>query len=164
MTDSHLGHKKLLEYGERPEHFDLEILNGLERFSGDLLIHLGDLCIGQDEYNNRLLLDAAAGFSKKVLVKGNHDNKSDAWYYKQGWDCVVHFMGIKAFGKNLFFSHKPRTKESIPDTHFNIHGHLHGGGVKSHRADEITGYDPEFHIDVAPELRGYEPLNLEKLI
>lgn len=167
MTDSHLGHKKLLEYGERPEEYENLIVRGIHEIPADqdLLIHLGDVCIGNDEYNhNRLLIPIRSRFKKTVLVRGNHDNKSDAWYYKQGWDFVCRSFTAKYFGKTLLFTHKPLPMEFDYRTDLNIHGHLHGGGEKSHRIDDIPEYNPDFHIDAAPELWGYAPIRLEKFI
>lgn len=215
MTDSHLGHAKLLEYGERPENFEQLIVRGIHEtpVEQDLLIHLGDVCIGHDEYHHQtLMLPIRSRFKKNVLVRGNHDNKSDAWYYRQGWDFVCRSFSTKIFGKKLLFTHIPvkqtfKTKEcsecdgfgylAVADHHptcdgncefcpvqvqgqckacegeggfqvseydFNIHGHLHGGGINSHRIGDVEKYDPSYHIDVAPELRGFAPVKLEKLI
>ena len=52
LTDSHFGHSKLSKYWKyRPEGFEDKILDNLDRMVGkdDLLIHLGDICIGDDE-------------------------------------------------------------------------------------------------------------------
>lgn len=163
MTDSHLGHMKLLEHGVRQHGFTEEIINAVHESSGDLLIHLGDVCIGNDDINHRALLIAANKFRKKVLVRGNHDGHSDNWYYERGWDFVCRSFTAKYFGKNIIFTHKPFRKTELFD--LNIHGHLHGAKENSHRADDIEGkYDPDFHIDVAPELRGYAPVKLQNLI
>lgn len=48
-TDTHFGHDMLIQYG-RPTDFSERIFKGLEQVSpGDMLIHLGDFCIGKDE-------------------------------------------------------------------------------------------------------------------
>ena len=167
MTDSHLGHTKLLNYGDRPEGYEKLIYKGIHEtpVESDLLIHLGDVCIGDDwEHHTNLLIHLRSRFKKNILVRGNHDNKSDNWYYGMGWDFVCSSFTAKMFGKKLLFTHIPLPMEFDYRTDLNIHGHLHGGGVKSHRIEDIPEYDDSFHIDVAPELRGYAPIKLETLI
>ena len=167
MTDSHFGHKKLLEYGERPADYGEQIIKGIQDLPRELdtLIHLGDVCIGNDlDHHNRLLFVLRSRFKRNILVRGNHDNKSDSWYFERGWDFVCRGFTGKYFGKNLLFTHIPLPMEHDYRTDLNIHGHLHGGGLDSHRIGDVPSYDPDFHIDVAPELRGYAPINLEKII
>jgi len=62
-TDTHLNHTKLIEYG-RPENFEDKIKKGLVNNikKDDLLIHLGDVCIGDDKKNNNW-------FKKKIEVQ-----------------------------------------------------------------------------------------------
>lgn len=170
ITDTHLGHDRLVDMGQgRPDDFSQQILNNLEMlnrvgYRGDLLIHLGDVCIGKDEYWHELLLDRAkASFRKVILVRGNHDNKSDNWYYGVGWDFVCTAFAAKYFGKKLLFTHKPLPFGYDQTLDHNIHGHLHGLYEASHRASEVDYYKKGYHIDVAPELYGYEPVKLEKL-
>ena len=165
MTDSHLGHEKLLSYGDRQKGYELEIIKSIQQLPNnlDLCIHLGDVCIGNDEqHHNDLLFVLRSKFRRNVLVRGNHDGKSDNWYYERGWDFVCDEFTAKFFGKRLLFRHIPIPADIKGGLDFNIHGHLHGAGENSHRA--IADYDSSFHIDVAPELRGYPPVNLEKLI
>lgn len=165
MTDSHLGHKKLLEYGGRSTDFTRQVLDGVHKVQGDILIHLGDVCIGNDwQHHTDLLVRAKSRFKKVILVRGNHDGKSDNWYYDIGWDFVCRSFTGKYFGKKVLFTHIPLPMEHDYRTDFNVHGHLHGGGVNSHRIDDIPEYDDMFHIDVAPEIHGYTPVELKKLI
>lgn len=175
ITDTHLGHDKLVDMGHgRPIDFTQQILDNLERlnrpeFRADLLIHLGDVCIGKDEYHHELFLNRAkAAFKKVILVRGNHDNKSDAWYYRQGWDFVCREFINKYYGKAIMFTHAPLPKEHLSGLDFNVHGHYHGTAERSHRHEgTMLGggtYDHSIHKDAAPEIYGYSPVNLEKLI
>ena len=94
--------------------------------------------------------------------------KSDSWYYDQGWDFVCREFYNKFFGKMLLFTHAPLAKELISGIEFNIHGHFHGSAERSHRFEGfmIGGgtYDKNIHRDVAPEIYGYTPISLEKLL
>jgi calcineurin-like phosphoesterase family protein len=162
ISDTHLNHDKLIQYG-RPEDFEDRILQNLRKAKGDILIHCGDFCIGDDDAMMKLFMAATAGFKKRILVRGNHDKKSDAWYMERGFDFVCSAFTNTYFGKNLVFTHAPIDPKLIRDSAFNIHGHMHGN---THRleGDIARYYDPSYHIDLAPEIRNYGPVNIETLI
>ena len=122
-SDTHLGHSKMPLYCGRPENHSELILLGLRKNlrDGDILIHLGDICIGNDEAWHYDL----AGYLPKVkrfLVRGNHDRKSDTWYLNHGWDFVAERFDNTYFGKKIVFSHQPVKDD---DYDLNIHGHFH---------------------------------------
>lgn len=161
ISDTHFNHKKLIEYG-RPNNFEELILKNLSRVHGDLLIHCGDFCIGKNEESHKLFMEATKGFSKKILVKGNHDPQSDSWYLTHGWDFVCESFVTTYFGKKYIFSHIPiiASYGNVERFSKNIHGHMHGN---YHRAAEVEQYDPEWNFDLAPEIRNYQPVNLENI-
>ena len=133
-TDTHFGHDKLVEYSGRPENHSTIILQELHKNlkEGDTLIHLGDICIGNDETWHHLLTELPKG--KRILVKGNHDNKSNNWYLNHGWDMVCEQFSDHYFGKYITFSHKP-----IPHIqNLNIHGHFHNNLHKLLRKECVT--------------------------
>lgn len=160
ISDTHFSHQKLVEYG-RPKDFSAQILDSIAAVSGDLLIHCGDFCIGNDDVNMRMYMDAASGFKKKVLVRGNHDNKSNAWYTDRGFDLVCESFSARYFGKRLLFTHIPAPASSRFD--HNVHGHLHGN---AHRleGDVAALYSPGYHLDLAPEIHAYKPVRLDTLL
>jgi len=152
-TDTHFGHDKMLEIG-RPADYEQRILRGLSALKQeDVLIHLGDVCIGNDESNHAKFIVPLS--VKKVLVKGNHDKKSDTWYLQNGWDFVCDSFSFNKFGKRLLFTHVPQAKR--PDFDLNFHGHIHEA---IHRE-----YNPQdHHRCISLEVQGYQPQNLEKLL
>lgn len=162
-SDTHFGHTALYEKYGRPADFEARLINSLRRISGDLLIHAGDFCIGNDEQWHVDFMRITANMARKVLVRGNHDPKSDAWYLDHGWDFVCESFSARMFGKNIIFSHKPVNIESGTEFDLNVHGHYHGGGINSHRYRGGL-YDPTFHRDLAPELHEYAPVMLERFI
>lgn len=166
ISDTHFGHMKLTEehMGGRPADFGDRILDSISKHEGDLLIHCGDFAIGHDADHTEAFMLAAAGFKKKVLVRGNHDNQSDAWYYAHGWDFVCREFVQVYFGKLILFCHRPLGVEHKGGIALNVHGHLHGRGVASHRMVEGGTYDESFHFDLAPEIRNYGLVNLEKAV
>jgi len=156
-TDTHFNHKKLIEYG-RPEDFEERIWKGLKVINeNDMLIHLGDVCIGDDEMiNRRFTMNNGA---KKVLVLGNHDHKSVKWYLEHGWDMVCERFDLKMYGKRIAFTHMPIAWDGYFD--INIHGHFHN--TDSRRYEEefkkiMSGYNKL----LALEYTDYKPVNLEK--
>ena len=69
----------------------------------DTVIHLGD-CAWRPEGMKRLL--ELPG--KKILVRGNHDDKSLEKYMEMGWDFACDSIVMKLGGVVILFSHKPR--------------------------------------------------------
>ncbi len=175
VSDTHFAHEKLDEWGGRPEGWQEKLYAGLRTIpSGDTLIHLGDVCIGDDvEVHERLFGISNGDFRviyrsgelagrKSVLIRGNHDKKSASWYIEHGWDFVCDQVGLEFHGVDILLSHRPMP----PDTwrySWNIHGHTHGN---VHRSEEYDAfYRPhDFHIDISPEIVGYRPLRLDTLM
>lgn len=169
ISDTHFGHDRLVQLSGRPIDFTQQILVNLSKVGGDLLIHCGDFCIGRDEHWIGEFMKATLGFKQTVLVRGNHDKKSDFWYLERGFNHVCEAMLCKYFGKQILFTHMPVKRDDKywsphfpPD--FNVHGHLHGSG--NHRVKERNAslYDPAWHKDLAPEIHALKPVNLEVLI
>ncbi len=154
-TDTHFNHKKILDYCSRPADYEQKLKRefcGLNQ--NDTLIHLGDICIGNDEEVHETIIIPMA--SKKILVRGNHDKKSNSWYLRNGWDFVCETFYNKYFGVNVLFSHRPRTWDGYFDV--NIHGHLHD---LSHRLDEKGG---KLNHLISLEFYGYVPLSLRSIL
>lgn len=157
ITDTHFGHTKLREFG-RPANFDSVILQNIFTLvnSDDVLIHLGDFCIGDDMAWHVKFMSCAP--SKKWLIKGNHDKKSNTWYLNNGWNFVGDWMGLEMFGKKIFFSHKPMMDVGYD---INIHGHFHNS---QHHTDEFKEILTEKHKLLALEKTDYKPVLLEQFI
>ena len=158
IADTHFGHYKMMDYCERPKNFEDIILKNLSKNINetDCLIHLGDVCIGEDsKWNSKLLVTASLLTGKTILVKGNHDSKSDSWYYQHGWDFVCETFTLNKYGYNILFSHIPQ------DGNFdiNIHGHLHN----VNRRKEVN-IKLDKHILYAPEYENYRPITLKHII
>jgi calcineurin-like phosphoesterase family protein len=157
-TDTHFGHQMLIDKGYRPECYEDKIHSELcAPDYEDVIIHLGDICIGNDEkYNTELFNTVDA---KLILVRGNHDNKSDSWYYEQGWDFVCDLFILKKYGKTIVFSHEP-LKQFKGD--INIHGHWHNN---DHRVEpDYKKWYGKRHKLLALEHTNYKPVELHKFI
>lgn len=159
ITDTHFNHQKLEEWGGRSGNWQEDLFRGISQIpKGETLIHLGDICIGDDEEVHKRLMSVAP--DRRILVRGNHDKKSITWYMAHGWTVVVDSFELLYNGHYLYFSHRPQPEMG----HFtrNLHGHTHGN---MHRSEEyIHWYDPKYHLDLCPELMGYQPLRLDTLL
>lgn len=159
ITDTHFGHHKLTEIGERPEGFESIIFKNLKQISPeDLVIHLWDFCIWMDA-SWHLAWNEALPTQKKILIKGNHDCKSNSWYYDHWWSFVCDGFTDMFLGKQILFSHEPADMTLMHV--LNIHGHTHGN---AHRDTEHCSFYWENNIDVALELNGYIPLTINSLL
>lgn len=154
-TDTHLGHKKMVVQGYRPEGFENRILKEIRHtvLEKDVLICMGDVCIGNDEHWNETLLKQVN--SIKWLVRGNHDNKSNGWYLDHGWHCVSDALTLDIYGKRVLFTHSPCFVHN--DFDINIHGHLHNTNYR-----DIKGLTEKHKLLYLEH--EYKPFNLRKIV
>lgn len=158
ISDTHFNHLKLEEWGGRSGDWQERLWEGMSAIpEGDTLIHLGDICIGEDAVIHGHIETLRC---KKILVRGNHDGKSLAWYEAHGWTLAVDGLELRLNGHYLHLTHRPSRPQG--NATWNVHGHTHGN---LHRSEEYCDfYSPEYHIDVSPELVGYVPVSLAKLV
>ncbi len=159
IPDTHFGHDNMIEYCGRPLEFEKLIFANIAKTvkDSDLLIHLGDICFGKDEYWHTELQKIRC---KKWLVKGNHDSKSVAWYLSHGWDFVCNSFTLNLFGSEILFSHRPVRENGFA---INIHGHFHNSDYKRYEPD-LAEILTEKHILLALEHNSYLPYNLKTIV
>ena len=159
ITDTHFNHQMLIDKGHRISNYEDIIWHNLSKLPNDcLLIHLGDICIGNylDVHNKLKLLPY-----KKVLVKGNHDqSKSNHWYLSHGWDFICEQFQDTYFGKKILFSHVP-----VKDNGFdlNVHGHFHVINREEYNIEFASILNHKHKLVALEELK-YKPILLENLI
>jgi len=161
ITDTHFNHPNIIEYCNRPQNSDEllreNILNHVKK--NDILIHLGDVCMGNDKENNNWFEGLG---TKNILIKGNHDKKSYRWYMQNGWDLCVYRLDLKMFGKHIAFTHTPVGWDGYFD--LNIHGHLHNANYKRYETDFIKKTINGYHKLLAVEYTDYKPVLLRDFI
>jgi calcineurin-like phosphoesterase family protein len=149
----------MIAYCGRPEDYNERLWNSLKIINDDdILIHTGDICIGKDSYVHNKLQEFKF---RKILVKGNHDRKTNTWYLNNGWDFVCEEFKDTLFGKNILFSHKPRPWDGEYD--INIHGHFHNSDYRRNDPELfkiVNGYHKLFAL----EYNDYKPIKLDKFI
>jgi calcineurin-like phosphoesterase family protein len=153
-TDTHFGHEKIKDFCGRPDGFEEKILRGFVDIvnSDDVFIHLGDVCWGNDsEWHRKISLSMP--FVKKWLLIGNHDKKTNSWYYDHGWHFVGETILLNMFGLRILLSHRPQ-----PDGDYdvNVHGHLHNTG-------HHETFNDDKHISFYIEHK-YIPIDLRKIV
>ena len=159
VTDTHFGHEKLSDvFHVRPVGFTDTILKNLKLYVHpyDTVIHLGDFCIRRDAEWMEQFMQAVSG-ANTILIRGNHDKKSDGWYMEHGFGFVCSALELRMQGKVVRLAHKP--EEKVFGVDFQIHGHTHG---KARRDDEYCSfYDPSYHKEFALENTNFTPRLLQ---
>lgn len=172
-TDTHLGHRKMEEYCNRPSDFEFRIQKGFKVLTeSDVLIHLGDVCIGEDAKWHEMMIRYLP--CKKWLVRGNHDKKTNSWYLEHGWDFVGEEIRMKYYNRIIIaFSHYPIKYNN--DFDINIHGHFHNHlhrllehrwvveGEEERNRDTLSILTDK-HKLIALENTNYQLTNLETFI
>ena len=164
-TDTHLGHGLLERIGARPDGFTRLVLKRLGEVlrEDDVLVHLGDVCLGRDEYWHQRLAEVVP--CRRWLVRGNHDRKSDVWYLRQGWDFVGERVRLRRHGLEIVFSHKPVELWEGDGVDLNIHGHFHDTDFRKHEPEMARIVDnSERHHLLALEKMDYRPTLLQKVV
>lgn len=119
ISDTHFFHDKIAEYCGRPKNHTELMAGNWNRLvkDDDLVIHLGDVQIGNKE---NWIINQLPG--RKVLIRGNHDrDHSCAWWMDHGFDFACDGMLFR----NWWLSHEPAQGLPQGADLGNIHGHLH---------------------------------------
>ena len=163
-TDLHLNHQKLIDKGFRPDGYDKEILGdwAIQVVPGDVVYCLGDVAMGKEgEAHGRI--KALPGY--KILIRGNHDKKKDAWYLSHGWD-EIHTelrMNRTVNGRHtrVILTHVPVADDNSWD--LNVHGHFHND---SHRkmTEEMQAIYGNKHSLLALECVDYKMVGFQDFI
>lgn len=158
-TDTHFSHTGALKW--RPSDYEKRIKDNLRRNvrPEDLLIHLGDVSLGDEHPNHNWFKKSL--HCRTVLVIGNHDHKSFNWYMNNGWDFACQTFSLKFGGFKLLFSHIPQDFDcGLYD--LNIHGHLH---ENNHRKDELPFLmNGRKYKLISLEFSNYQPIMLDTII
>lgn len=128
ISDTHFYHQLLIEIWDRKVWYEEKILSNLLRIpKEDILIHLWDICIGYDKLVHEKFIQSLP--CKKILVKGNHDWKSNKRYTDNWRDFVCNSLTLNSFWKEILLIHIPtdETQERVNkvDNRKVIHWHRH---------------------------------------
>jgi calcineurin-like phosphoesterase family protein len=139
-ADTHFGHRNVIAYCNRP-YEDVEEMNEdlIKRWNEtvgphDMVFHLGDFAF-QNKERTRDTIQRLNGF--KILIKGNHDNRTVSYYLEAGFREV----------------HKLPYGASAPFWIWDNHGTSRVGFEMSHFpfADVMGDYDErDYLVERAP--------------
>jgi len=160
ISDTHFGHDAMIQYCGRPKGFEELLWKGMQILQeDDILIHLGDICIGKNADWHAKYIEPLP--CKKILVRGNHDKKSDKWYLEHGWDFVCNQFKNKMYGKKIVFSHMPVVWDG--DYEMNVHGHFHNSDHRRHEP-ELLAVKNGYQKLIAVEWTEYKPVLLKHVV
>ena len=159
ISDTHWGHERVIEFGNRPQDFNQKIISNWRQtvLPQDTVIHLGDVAWGSKERLYSIMNQLTGTI---VLVRGNHDKShSDSWFRDTGFSFVCQKVMI---GK-ILLSHMPSrlTEEEIEYGVKNIHGHFHNIDHKMWEKNLIARLT-DSHYLLAIELVDYKPILLSR--
>lgn len=161
VSDTHYGHSLLSDLGTRPVDFSEKLYENMQKTlkKDDILVHLGDICIGSDTFVHKKYIQSLP--CRKILVKGNHDRKSDNYYLRSGWDFVCKSFVKEYYGLNVLFTHMPQIYD-VAYYDMNIHGHLH---ENNHRGCTVP-YDMmgRRYALISMEALHYMPITLDTVM
>lgn len=159
ISDTHFNHAAMLTYCNRPVDFEKRIYKQLRLLNKeDILIHLGDICMGKDQEMHDKYISTLN--CRKILVKGNHDHKSNTWYLNNNWDFVCKTFRDKYFGKKILFSHKPMIDDGYD---LNIHGHFHNSGHHNNDSEFVEIKNNKQYCFAVEDMQ-YSPKTLSSII
>ena len=127
-SDTHFGHKNIIEYCNRPfktlEDMDNTIIRKWnERVKpDDIVFHLGDFCfrnspggkLGEGTIHNAIYYEKQLN-GKIILIQGNHDRNNSS-------KSIIHNATIKFGGRTINLVHNP---EHAKYAMLNFVGHVH---------------------------------------
>jgi len=126
-SDTHFCHKNIIKYCDRP-FFDVEEMNSvlIKRWNAavaedDVVYHLGDIYLGPADRASSLL---GALNGRIILIRGNHDRHSKAWYLERGIAEMYPSLFLYTHGKCILLTHEP---DKVMGENYDLHffGHIH---------------------------------------
>lgn len=156
ISDTHISHKNVIQYCNRPENFEELIEKRWKETVGpeDLVIHLGDVSMASGTYTKEFFSRLPG---RKTLIRGNHDKQhSNMWWMEHGFDFSCDAM----IYRGVWLTHRP--SEFLPaGCTVNFHGHYHlwleNGGHK-------TKPDSEWQRLLSIEYCDYRPVDFDKFL
>jgi calcineurin-like phosphoesterase family protein len=164
ISDTHFGHKNIIEFCHRPTDFEQIIMEEWASAVGDndTVLHLGDLVYKGNASFRALIAPHLTG-ARKLLVSGNHDKQRYSFYKKCGFRLASPFS-IMWGNTEVSFSHypwgPPDDEGRMPENYLRIHGHIHNNGYTR------SAYVPflKNHINMSVEQTKFKPVNLALLL
>jgi len=151
-SDSHFGHKNIIQYCHRPfktvnemnEHM-ISMWNSVVS-ENDVVLHLGDFALTSRQHL-RSIRDQLKG--DIILIPGNHDHPSRLQNFNIFVLDSLYSEGVNIIKENMIFSHRPLL--NVPGSMVNVHGHIH----------DKPSYGK--YLNVCVDVTNYTPLTFEEV-
>lgn len=157
-SDTHFGHKKVIEYSNRPFQTTHEMDETIiERWNNvvkktDTVYHLGDLSFRRAEYTIEIIHRLNG---KIILIEGNHDRKMRP-SVRAEFAEVKHYHELKVDGKLIVLCHFPfLTWNKSHRGSWSLHGHCHG------KLDDLNLGKPR--LDVGVDSHNFTPWSYDEI-
>lgn len=176
VSDHHLAHYNILEYGNRPFKTLAEMHDALVTYHNELVkpqdhvSFLGDVTLKRGGRLDKLwLADEIRRYNgHKRLYLGNHDHFPVSAYLSAGFEKIY---ATWRCNEGFICSHFPLHPRSLSTATANVHGHIH----------QATAYEPVVfngkeldrdkseprvvpYINVSVEAIGYKPINKDEIL
>jgi calcineurin-like phosphoesterase family protein len=160
-SDTHFGHKKILEYTNRPfasvEKMDETLIDNWNQkvADDDEVYHLGDVALTSPS-KLRKILDRLKG--KIYLVRGNHDKSAEACKERFEWIKDYYELTIDDSdgyqGKQLvvLFHYAMRVWQASHYGTYHLYGHSHG---------QLPDDPTSLSFDIGIDCHNYAPINYD---
>ena len=153
LADTHFGEERIMRYENRPfenvRKMDEEMISRWNSVvdNSDTVYLLGDF--GAEGYEKDILSKLNG---KKILVKGNHDTKSNEEYrsfgFSEVYDCPIIIDGFWILSHDALY-----VNENMP--YANLFGHVHNSPI-------IKDYSKQYYC-VSVERIDYTPISFERI-
>ena len=157
IADPHFSHENIIKYEKRPfrnaEIMNKELIKNWNNTvtNKDTIFVLGDVGFANKEELTKIIKQLNG---KKVLIMGNHDNKSVRYWYDVGFDEVYKYPIL--YKEFFMLSHEPPTYFNENTPYFFIYGHVH--------STEMYKTITKNSACVSIERWDYKPVSLEKIV
>ena len=157
IADMHFGHANIIKYENRPfastDVMDAAIIRNWNNTVSkrDKVIVAGDVSFYSKEKTAEIIQQLNG---KKILVKGNHDQRNCRWWMDVGFDEVSSYPII--YKEWVVIQHEPPAYINDAMPFFWIYGHVHGTDMYSTVTKNTAC--------VSVERWEYMPVQLEKII
>lgn len=163
-SDTHFGHKNIIEYEDRPfssvEEMDKELIkNWNEKIShNDSIYILGDFAFcGKEQALN--ILDKLNG--KKYLIKGNHDRLVNDKDIAEKFEWIKDYFVLKYNKQKIILFHYPiQVWDCQHHGAIHLYGHVHSNKENNHPL--LHNLENAFNVGV--DVNEFKPISLEELL
>jgi calcineurin-like phosphoesterase family protein len=166
ISDTHLQHKNIIKYCNRPfktvEEMDSTMIKNWNSVVGpnDIVFHAGDFCFGKKS-DWTYLLNSLNGI--KYLAAGNHDvNITSSLFQSVQQSFNIRIVGdpeIVSDGQRISINHYPML--SWYQSHrgsWQLFGHHHGG-LSNKKSVKLSPNQ----MDVGVDIHNFTPISYEKV-